>query len=73
MNSGISIYTFDGVQLHPDVNKDVDANEKFMNVRLAYEVRYLPICISLIIFSSLYNFIFLVKGLLDTCKHIFCI
>jgi hypothetical protein len=33
------------VQLHPDVNKDADANEKFMSVRLAYEVRmghYLP-------------------------------
>jgi hypothetical protein len=27
------------VQLHPDVNKDADANEKFMSVRLAYEVR----------------------------------
>lgn len=26
------------VQLHPDVNKDTDANEKFMSVRLAYEV-----------------------------------
>ncbi|KAG0577043.1 hypothetical protein KC19_5G127000 [Ceratodon purpureus] len=25
-------------QLHPDVNKDADANEKFMSVRLAYEV-----------------------------------
>lgn len=35
------------VQLHPDVNKDADANEKFMSVRLAYEVRsgyYLPCC-----------------------------
>ena len=27
------------MQLHPDVNKDADANEKFMSVRLAYEVR----------------------------------
>lgn len=62
MNLGRSIYTFDGVQLHPDVNKDVDANERFMSVRLAYEVRNLPICISLIIFPSLGNFIFLVDG-----------
>lgn len=36
--SRISALTCFYVQFHPDVNKDADANEKFMSVRHAYEV-----------------------------------